>query len=375
MKVTLKLLAFFLLVFAGFFGLTYQVCARSGLLKTTAILSADSEVKPDASVRVQFSNPVISSTFEGDIDIQPAIDFKMQWNDKNTELTFTPQEYWKPGTRYEITISGGKNIFFFPLEQSVFFNVTDYPHVKAFYPENEANDTLITMENPISAMFEGPVDDFSFKFVLNPFDDLEYQVSEDKTKISLLPKKGLQEGKRYSVSIMTKYKQEDEGMYRQIYAASFDTPSPKPTGAPTKFADRLAQALKETKPQATSGKFIDINLKQQVMVIFENGTALDAYMVSSGKKGMETPVGEYAIRNKSPKPWSKEYSLFMPNWMALVPDGKFGIHELPEWPGGYKEGANHLGTPVSHGCVRLGVGPAKRVYDWAEVGTPVSVHY
>jgi lipoprotein-anchoring transpeptidase ErfK/SrfK len=64
----------------------------------------------------------------------------------------------------------------------------------------------------------------------------------------------------------------------------------------------------------------------------------------------------------------------MPYWMAIVPGGKFGIHELPEWPGGYKEGANHLGTPVSHGCVRLGVGPAQTVYNWADIGTPVVVH-
>jgi lipoprotein-anchoring transpeptidase ErfK/SrfK len=51
-----------------------------------------------------------------------------------------------------------------------------------------------------------------------------------------------------------------------------------------------------------------------------------------------------------------------------------GIHELPEWKNGYKEGANHLGTPVSHGCVRLGVGPAAKVYGWAEVGTPIVIH-
>jgi lipoprotein-anchoring transpeptidase ErfK/SrfK len=64
----------------------------------------------------------------------------------------------------------------------------------------------------------------------------------------------------------------------------------------------------------------------------------------------------------------------MPFWMAVAADGKFGIHELPEWPGGYKEGANHLGIPVSHGCIRLGVGPAKQVYDWTEVGTPVVIY-
>ena len=89
---------------------------------------------------------------------------------------------------------------------------------------------------------------------------------------------------------------------------------------------------------------------------------------------MNTPAGEYAIRNKAPRVWSRAYGLFMPYWMALVPDGKFGIHELPEWPGGYKEGANHLGIPVSHGCVRLGVGPAQRVFEWTEINTPVIIY-
>jgi lipoprotein-anchoring transpeptidase ErfK/SrfK len=33
-----------------------------------------------------------------------------------------------------------------------------------------------------------------------------------------------------------------------------------------------------------------------------------------------------------------------------------------------------LGIPVSHGCVRLGIGPAKQVYEWTEVGTPVIIY-
>jgi lipoprotein-anchoring transpeptidase ErfK/SrfK len=89
---------------------------------------------------------------------------------------------------------------------------------------------------------------------------------------------------------------------------------------------------------------------------------------------MDTPRGRYAIQNKAVRPWSKAYSLYMPYWQAITPDGKYGIHELPEWPGGYKEGANHLGTPVSHGCMRLGIGPAKRVYEWAPIGTPVVIY-
>jgi lipoprotein-anchoring transpeptidase ErfK/SrfK len=123
-----------------------------------------------------------------------------------------------------------------------------------------------------------------------------------------------------------------------------------------------------------TGKYIDINLKSQIMTIFENGKLLDAYLVSTGKRGMETKQGQFAVHNKFPRAWSKKYGLYMPYWMAMVPSGEFGIHELPEWPGGYKEGQNHLGIPVSHGCIRLGVGPAERVYNWAELKTPVLIH-
>ena len=89
---------------------------------------------------------------------------------------------------------------------------------------------------------------------------------------------------------------------------------------------------------------------------------------------METPRGTHLIANKSFRAWSKKYGVFLPYWMAITPGGSFGIHELPECADGGKEGTEQLGRPVSHGCVRLGIGPAERVFDWAEIGTPVVVY-
>lgn len=34
---------------------------------------------------------------------------------------------------------------------------------------------------------------------------------------------------------------------------------------------------------------------------------------------------------------------------------------------------NHFGEPWSHGCVNLPPQEAKRLYDWADLGTPVIV--
>ena len=119
-------------------------------------------------------------------------------------------------------------------------------------------------------------------------------------------------------------------------------------------------------------RLIEINLKEQRMKKILGGVILAEYPISSGKAATPTPKGTFAIRNKTPRAWSKQFSLYMPWWMAFTYQGH-GIHELPEWPNGYKEGQNHLGPPVSHGCVRLGIGPAKEMYDWAPIGTPVVV--
>ena len=128
----------------------------------------------------------------------------------------------------------------------------------------------------------------------------------------------------------------------------------------------------KTDHQKKLDRKIVIDLKRQRLDKVLGGVTLAEYPISSGKWSTPTPKGTFAIRNKTPRAWSKEFGLYMPWWMAFTTKGH-GIHELPEWPNGYKEGQNHLGTPVSHGCVRLGIGPAKELYDWTTIGTPVIV--
>jgi len=119
-------------------------------------------------------------------------------------------------------------------------------------------------------------------------------------------------------------------------------------------------------------KRIEINTGAQELSYFLGGVRMDTFSVSTGRAGMYTPLGHYKINGKSKRAWS-HWGLWMPWWMSLQ-NGYFGIHELPEWPDGSKEGEDHLGKPVSHGCIRLGVGPAEFLYNWAEVGTPVFIY-
>lgn len=128
-------------------------------------------------------------------------------------------------------------------------------------------------------------------------------------------------------------------------------------------------------------KKIEIDINNQRLYLLEKGYRIASFPVSSGGYGYETPRRTFQILNHADTAYSQAYDLYMDNWMALEGlDGSYdgyGIHALPFWVlrggGRLYEGANHLGTPVSHGCVRLGVDAAKLVYAWADDGTLVEI--
>ncbi|MFA5021501.1 MAG: tRNA (adenosine(37)-N6)-threonylcarbamoyltransferase complex dimerization subunit type 1 TsaB [Patescibacteria group bacterium] len=137
--------------------------------------------------------------------------------------------------------------------------------------------------------------------------------------------------------------------------------------------EEFKQGLDPSKPDKVKlEKWLDVNLTAQRLNYYLGPVRLNVFTVSTGKALTPTPVGTFKITAKRPKAWSRLAGLWMPYWMQF--DGANALHELPEWPNGTKEGTNHLGTPVSHGCIRLGIGPAKFIYDWAPVGTKLVIH-
>ncbi len=140
----------------------------------------------------------------------------------------------------------------------------------------------------------------------------------------------------------------------------------------------IAAVPNKTNPNQAqiNGKKILVNLKKQEMYLVENGVTISTRRISSGKWSTPTPVGTYKTRNKITVAYSRPYKLYMEYWMAITPDGKYGLHSLPYWKtkkGKLYEGAAHIGTPVSHGCIRQTVADAKSLYEWAPVGTPVVI--
>ena len=136
------------------------------------------------------------------------------------------------------------------------------------------------------------------------------------------------------------------------------------------------EADKGFDPAKVGGARLDvslrINLKKQSLDYLLNGYVWRSFTVSTGKASTPTPKGEFKIVNKVKKAWSREHGLWMPYWLGLNANG-VGIHELPIWPNGYREGINHLGKPVSHGCIRLGIGAAAYIYERLPVGAKVLI--
>jgi hypothetical protein len=128
-----------------------------------------------------------------------------------------------------------------------------------------------------------------------------------------------------------------------------------------------------------ANKYIEIDISQQKMYTFKNGTLTKTYRVSTGKD-YPTPVGKFAIINKSGIGYSRQYHVWMPYWMGFYLDPNlhayFGIHELPF----YYVGSNKIqrprefiGSPNTGGCVALDIGAAREVYRFADIGTPVVI--
>lgn len=129
------------------------------------------------------------------------------------------------------------------------------------------------------------------------------------------------------------------------------------------------------------GRYLNVNLSKQKMFLVEGSTLVAEYRVSTGKWSTPTPKGTMYIKNKISMAYSNPFRLWMPYWSGLSDnqDGSgyrgYGIHGLPCFNSDCTlvEGESHIGTAVSHGCIRVPTDVVAYVYDWAPVGTPVVI--
>lgn len=120
-------------------------------------------------------------------------------------------------------------------------------------------------------------------------------------------------------------------------------------------------------------KQIKVDLSLQKAFLFENGEFLREFNVSSGKIDTPTPKGTFSVVYKQDMLYSKIAGCWLAFWVGFTQDGKYGFHETPVCDG-IREGENEIGQPASAGCLRLKLGEAEQLYNWAEVGTKVEIY-
>jgi hypothetical protein len=131
------------------------------------------------------------------------------------------------------------------------------------------------------------------------------------------------------------------------------------------------------RPRPSTGKRIEVNISKQRMYVWQGDTLLYNWVCSTGKSGSGTAAGRFRVQSKIPEAWGGQWSLRMPYWLGIYWAGSIenGIHALPIMANGTTLWAGYLGTPVSFGCIILSTENARTLYHWAEIGTPVWIHY
>jgi len=105
-----------------------------------------------------------------------------------------------------------------------------------------------------------------------------------------------------------------------------------------------------------------VSLTDQLVYFYRGGSLVAVSTVSSGKDEKPTPTGVFSILDKQPMYHSKKYDNAAMPWMQRIDNYGIALHA------GFNPG-----RPASHGCVRLPIAFAKKLYSVTDVGTPVYI--
>lgn len=147
-------------------------------------------------------------------------------------------------------------------------------------------------------------------------------------------------------------------------ASAAPAQKPKLVAAAAK-QQQIAQTIQNLKN--SDQRWIEIDLSEQRLVAWEGGKRIYSMIVSTGKRSTPTLTGVFAVQTKLRTSQMQGEDYNVPDVpYVMYYDGGYAIH------GAYWH--NNFGTPVSHGCVNVTVKQARRLFNWAEVGTQVVVH-
>lgn len=140
---------------------------------------------------------------------------------------------------------------------------------------------------------------------------------------------------------------------------------------------------KELRPEGNDiGAAILVRVAEQKLYYYENATLVATYKVSTGTSGYPTPLGRFRVVEKimnpswvnpAPSGWGKD----MPARIGPGPGNPLGTRALAlNSPGILIHGTtkvNLLGSPASHGCIRMAGSDIEGLFPKVPVSTPVFI--
>ena len=120
------------------------------------------------------------------------------------------------------------------------------------------------------------------------------------------------------------------------------------------YAYAFAAILAMAAPASASSILAKVDLSDQTMHVYIDGWERYTWPVSTAKRGYVTPVGDYHAQRLAAMWYSRKYDNSpMPHSIFFL--GGYAIHGT--------EYVTRLGTPASHGCVRLHPDNAAVLFD------------
>jgi hypothetical protein len=105
-----------------------------------------------------------------------------------------------------------------------------------------------------------------------------------------------------------------------------------------------------------------IDLLTQTAYAYKGDVLVGAASISSAKKGMVTPLGFWKIQEKRKMYRSRKYDNAPMPFMQRIDEYGIALH-----------GGNNPGYPASHGCVRMPMKFAEKLFALTKLGTEVVI--
>ena len=115
-------------------------------------------------------------------------------------------------------------------------------------------------------------------------------------------------------------------------------------------------------PESAGTERVVISLAEQLVYLYRGDSLMAVATISTGTEGRDTPTGIFSVRGKTPFHRSKKYDNAPMPFTQFIDEYGVAMH-----------GGHNPGYPASHGCIRLPVAFAKKLYGVTAVGTPVYI--